>query len=365
MSSCKGQVKTSVQLQNGGKPKLERTQGTGKYAPVGCGLEDKAGNLWFGTNGEGVYRYNPSSETFINFTEKDGLTSSKVWGLAEDKNGNIWLCTEGGVCRYDGKVFTGINVAATDGLSFIPGSGHGAGTAVTTVWRIFKDGKGDLWFGTSGDGVYRYNGSSFTHFLHNDGVVNNAGIRLNAVTSMLQDRAGNMWFSTWFEGLCRYDGKSITSFKPNGEVWFASLLEDKHGNIWAGRRSHGVCRYDPSAPVVKGGEMFTNVLQKGIFDSCCVNGIAEDKVGNIWFATEAEDMTKRESTGGVWRYDPSVEAGSVSAAFKNYTTDDGLTNNAVFSVTVDRWGKLWFGTRGMGLCSYDPSATKRFVDYTE
>ncbi|MEI7664127.1 MAG: two-component regulator propeller domain-containing protein, partial [Bacteroidota bacterium] len=202
-------------------------------------------------------------------------------------------------------------------------------------------------------GVYRYDGTYFGRFLNNDGIINKNGLDLKHVSSALQDKNGNIWFATWFEGICRYDGKSVTNFKPNGEKWFSGVLEDKSGNIWVGRRDKGVCRYDGSA--------FANVLQKGMFDSCGVGPMAEDKAGNIWFCAEAGDITKRETTGGVWCYNPSAPAGG-SAVFTNFTTKEGLSNNSVFSVTPDKSGKLWFGTRGMGLCSYDG---KSFTNFSE
>ena len=82
--------------------------------------------------------------------------------------------------------------------------------------------------------------------------------------------------------------------------------------------------------------------------------MAEDTKGNIWFCSEADDMTKRETTGGVWRYD--------GKSFKNYTTEDGLPNDAVFCVAQDKAGNLWFGTRNTGLCRYDGKSFTRFSE---
>ena len=84
-------------------------------------LEDKAGNLWFGTelgsgdlneNG-GLWRYDPSTtlrtggKSFTRFTRKDGLCHNGVFSIVEDTNGNIWVGTRNtGLCRFDGKTFT-------------------------------------------------------------------------------------------------------------------------------------------------------------------------------------------------------------------------------------------------------------------
>ncbi len=355
-SSCNGQGKTHLSkdaiseptIITNGQPKLVKTQGTNEFSAVRCSLQDKAGDLWFGTGGEGVYRYNGKS--FINFTEKDGLSANSVCSILEDKAGNIWFGTKAGISRYDGKAVTSISLASAG--NFYSFTGKTLAGSQPSVWSILQDKTGKIWFCTS-DGVYIYDGNSFTHFLDNDDVMNKSHLNLRHVSSILEDKSGNIWFATWFEGLCRYDGKSITNFKPNGEVWFDAILEDRIGNIWIGRRAKGVCRYD--------GKTFTNVLQHGVFDSCCVSSIAEDKWGNIWFGSEFGDMNRRETMGGLWRYDPSASSQG-SKAFINFTMKDGLSNMSVFSITIDRSGKLWIGTRGMGLCSYDG---KTFTNFTE
>src|SRR4051812_18718400 len=78
-----------------GRPKLVKTQNTNQYANVHCGLQDKVGNLWFGTTGEGVYRYDGKS--FTNFTAKDGLGNNNIWCILEDKTGDIWFGTRSGI----------------------------------------------------------------------------------------------------------------------------------------------------------------------------------------------------------------------------------------------------------------------------
>jgi ligand-binding sensor domain-containing protein len=47
------------------------------------------GNLWFGTTGEGVYKYDGKS--FSQFTASNGLNSNKVYCILEDKDGKIWI----------------------------------------------------------------------------------------------------------------------------------------------------------------------------------------------------------------------------------------------------------------------------------
>ena len=281
-------------------------------------LQDKKGNIWFGTTDQGVYRYD--GKTFINFRAGNGMRSDIIFSIAEDKAGNIWFGTASGICRYDGKSMAGISADPT---------------ANKTVTCLLVDKSGKLWI-ASDNGAYWYDGKTFTNFLDSQGVVNKNGLKLQIVQHMLEDRDGNIWFTTKTEGICRYDGKSIINYTPDGELWFRGLLEDTNGNIWAGTRYRGVYRYD--------GNKFSLLSLNDSLDKYSVLSIVQDESGNIWFGTEAGDISKRETEGGVWIYN--------GESFKNLSIKDGLTQSCVWCILEDRSGGFWFGTRN-GFCRYD------------
>jgi ligand-binding sensor domain-containing protein len=345
-AACNAQVnklpeENSTKTSSVGTTKLVKTQGTNQYANVHCGLMDKAGNLWFGTTGEGVYRYNGKS--FTNFTEKDGLSSNHVWCLYEDKNGELWFGTANGVSRYDGKAFSNISISVINGSNhFAYNSGtqkvktdvYGNPSEEKAVWSIMQDKNGKFWFGTT-NGIYRYDGIFYSHFPHNDGVKNNTGIPINKVESILEDKSGNVWFGgRGTEGLFCFDGKDLKNFKPDGKNWAWPVLEDKTGNIWFCNRGHSVYRYD--------GISFTNFADDKL--TGWVVSMVEDEAGNLWFSTEK----------GLARFD--------GKQIKILTSKDGLGNEDIFCLTLDRSGNLWVGTRGMGLYKYDG---KTFTGFTE
>jgi ligand-binding sensor domain-containing protein len=347
IASCNGQVETNLPKDTGtksvGQPKLVKTQGTNQYANIHCGLQDKAGNLWFGTNGEGVYRFDGKS--FIQFTKKDGLSSNIVYSILEDKTGSIWIGTDSGICRYDGKTISGMPIIVTNGGNFyFNNSPNNPPSIKNAVWSMMQDKSGKLWFGTT-DGVYCYNGTFFTHFLDDNSIINKDGLQLKMVDCILEDKKGIIWFGSGMppgeEGVCRYDGKSITSSKPNGDGWIRYMLEDKNGNIWFSGRLHGVFRYD--------GKNFTNFTEKEKIGA----PILEDKAGNIWFAGE-ENGNGYGGKGGVWCYD--------GKSFKNFTTKDGMGDYGVWCIIEDRAGNIWFGTRNTGLYRYDG---KTFTGFSE
>ena len=329
---------------------------------IDCGYRDKKGNLWFGTDGGGVSRYDGKS--FTNFTTAQGLTNNVVYGITEDKTGNLWFATDGGgVSRYDGKSFT--NFTMTHGLP------------KNTVWSITADKTGNLWFGTGGGGVSRFDGKSFTNFTRAQGLIN------NSVWSIIEDKIGNLWFAADSGGVSRYDGKSFTNFAAaqgllaNNGV--RSIIQDKTGNLWFGTSGGGgVSRYD--------GKSFTNFTTAQGLANNSVWSIIEDKTKNLWFATSGGGVSRydgksftnfttaqglaskyvwnitEDKTGNLWM---GTTGGGVSRydgkSFTNFTTEQGLANNTVLSITEDKKGNLWFGTDGGGVSRYDG---KSFTNFT-
>jgi ligand-binding sensor domain-containing protein len=172
-------------------------------------LEDKGGNLWFGTEQKGVCRYDGKDFTW--FTE-EGLNRAAVRCIFQDSKGNIWFSNNGaGVCRYDGTSL--INVTEEEGLSnedFLKTSRikDTPGT-LARVFTIAEDDTGNLWFGTIDAGVWRYDGASLTNFTAED------GLGSNTVRAIYKDNAGTLWFGTNGAGIRRYNGTSFVDFTEN------------------------------------------------------------------------------------------------------------------------------------------------------
>jgi len=282
---------------------------------ISCSCIDHIGNLWFGSYGGGVSRYDGKS--FTNFTTEQGLGDNSILSVIEDKKGNLWFGTHGGgVSCYDGKSF--ITFTTAQGLSN------------NSVWSILEDKKGNFWFGTGGGGVSRYDGKSFITYTTVQGLAN------NNVLSIVEDKKGNLWFGT-HAGVSRYDGKSFITYSMeqglcNNSVW--SIVEDKTGNMWFGTGG-GVSRYN--------GKSFVNYTPAQGMGINSVHSILEDKKGNLWFGTG----------GGVSCFD--------GKSIITYTTEQGLSNNSVWTILEDKTGNLWFGTHGGGVNRYDG---KSFTTYT-
>jgi len=350
LASCNGQASTRQPEQMhvsevvaDGQPKLVRTRGSDRYSSIYCAVEDKTGNLWFGTMKEGVYRYD--GKHFTQFTTKDGLGSDTVLSIMEDKSGSIWFGTGNGLCRYDGTTITRIPL-------IIPRTGYLNPTdspidsppAKNMVWSMMQDRSGQLWFGTT-DGVYRYDGKAFSRFLDDARVVNRENLHLKMIEYIVEDASGNIWFASGMppgmEGICRYDPATgiITRFKPGGEGWIRRMVFDRNGHLWLGTRHRGTWRYDGHTFIQEKEGLGSPVIM--------------DKDGNIWFSG-SENRDGYSAVNGIWRFD--------GTSYTNFTTKDGLGNYGAWCMVQDKAGNIWIGTRNIGLYRYDG---KVFTGFSE
>ena len=78
-------------------------------------FEDRGGTLWIGTAG-GLNKFDPQTETFTHYREKDGLPNDLVYGILEDEGGNLWLSTNHGLSRFNPRAETFKNFDVNDGL---------------------------------------------------------------------------------------------------------------------------------------------------------------------------------------------------------------------------------------------------------
>ena len=253
---------------------------------------------------------NAQNETDLpvdNFKSEIKITSPDFHGvtrnLIQDRNGNIWIATFGGVFRYDGKSFANVTSKVSSARFF----------------SVLEDRKGNFWFSTIGSGVYYYDGKSFRNFTTKEGLPN------NRVTDIYEDKNGNIWFGTE-RGASYYDGKFFQNFTtneglPHNEV--TSIIEDKKGNVWFGTRG-GACFYDGKTFIIFTRKTYANFTNKEGLPFRNVRSIIEDRKGNIWLGGE----------DGLWRYEDSTNA-NFGSSFTNFT------QNFVGYIYEDKNGNIW------------------------
>lgn len=179
-------------------------------------FQDKSENIWFATNGQGVYEYVASNSSdlknfsLVHFTEREGLCNNFIESIFQDAKGSLWFGSRfGGVSRLDAEKQTKMafeNYNVDNGLSN------------NFVWNIGQDDNGMMWFATAGGGVDSYDSGTlvnaagkdihlFTNYRMKDGLPD------DYVQCILKDKKGNLWFGTG-SGLSRYDGTIVPEGKP-------------------------------------------------------------------------------------------------------------------------------------------------------
>lgn len=226
-------------------------------------------DLWLGHAGGGLTHARSEKGTLR--MERDPVITGErvaVNDLYTDAAGSLWLATVNhGVIRYEPRA---------EGPATITRFTPAQGFASNEVVSITADGKGELWFGTTGAGVTQYHGPAFSTF-HSIKVLN-----------MAEDPQGTLWSGTEF-GLARLDGRSFheqripglprfgltysTRIDPLGRVGFAVNLASmqRHGSSWFdGTHYHVVQGTDD---LMGGGALAAHFDKKGRFWCPSKNGL--------------------------------------------------------------------------------------------
>ncbi len=356
-------------------------------------FEDAAGFIWLGHTGGGITRYD--GWNFQVYEEASMLINSDVTSICQESGGSIWITTaQSGALniwnpdapemsdfkyeqfqgrRLSDRVFD-MFVGRDSTLYFVtdvgvmtkkPGSEEFEklfiqGMGYFQVTSILEDRKGNFWFGTYNDGLYKYSGDEEGLVFYNT----RNGLAHNFVSTLFEDSRGNIWVGTWGGGLSRIrdevlpaDGslptqsgtdeesrnnsKSLTGLEiqtfdtDNGlqdlKVW--SIVEDVEGNILIGTNENGLSIFK--------GEQFVSFSENNGLINNQVWSVLQDRSGKFWFGTN----------GGISIYDPSRPEGQ---DFMHINSQKYSMGNQIRFLKEDSQGSIWIGTAGDGTYEYNP-----------
>lgn len=331
LTSCNGQTtnqkKKADQYKNG-----DTVKELGRNIMVV--YQDKKKTYWFGSWETGVYRYD--GKTLINYTTKHGLYNNRVDDIKEDKLGNLYFAGTNPnsiITKFDGKSFT--NIIATP----------------SNEWKLEAD---DLWLINAYRAekkVYRFDGNILYELtLPKPPKLNNPF----EVYSIYKDIKGNIWFGTNPVGVCRYDGKSfewiteedVTEFRNEGANGVRSITEDKNGDFWFNTEN----RYSIYESItLKSNTFYTRHESIGSLDGKNTSGLNEylstvkDNENNLWFVTYRN---------GVWKYD--------GTKITHYPVQANSKDITLFSIYKDNNGELWLGTHENGAYKFNGKTFEKF-----
>ncbi len=312
--------------------------------------QDKKNIYWFGSWETGVYRYDPSaalstgSKTIVHYTTKDGLSHNRIDEIQEDKLGNIYFRTSEGIDKFDGQNFTKLSIS----------------TNSNNEWKLTPD---DLWFKTvqnSGD-LLRYDGAVLHRltFPNTPYTKQTFSFKPYDVFSIYKDSKGNIWFGTVVLGVCRYNGKTVdwiceddVTELHNGPVnGVRSIIEDKDGYFWFNSMyrykvygNDSLLKSNPQKQKFYSREKGIGSLDgKKDSDLWEYLSIAKDNNNELWMATYRD---------GVWHYD--------GKKVTHYAVKEGTKDITLFSIYKDNNGTLWLGTHENGAYKFNGTTFEKF-----
>jgi ligand-binding sensor domain-containing protein len=274
-------------------------------------LVDRQGALWIGTDEDGLFRY--SAGLLTNYTTTNGLPASRVSSLMEDRESNIWVATNAGLCRLGTRRIVNYTLSGKLAHSYVS--------------AIAQDLSGRIWFGTP-YGLTSLRGERFTNYSVADGLYS------SYILSLLVDPAGTVWVGTG-GGLNRVSGGGRIvrdSWNPAGAgrtTIVRSFFKDRDANVWVGwERGFSVFR----------GRRVTDFMLPDSLVNTLVVALCRGPGGSLWVGTQGE---------GLFRYSIGSDAsGHITARLDGrYGRKDGFTDVNIRSLLADREGSLWVGTR--------------------
>ncbi len=172
---------------------------------VYCSYKDKKGNIWFGTQAEGVIRFDGKEFTWLS---DNGLAGPAVRAIFEDSQGNFWFGNNGsGLFKFDGKQLTNITKAFHLENEMFVLSGLSKSGTMAKIWAIEEDNAGDIWVGTIDCGLWRFNGIKFINYTTNEGLTS------DIIQAIYKDKYGKLWFGTDGGGVFCWNGKEFKKFE--------------------------------------------------------------------------------------------------------------------------------------------------------
>jgi diguanylate cyclase (GGDEF)-like protein len=305
-------------------------------------LADRQGSLWIGTEGGGVTRLRDGA--FRALGSGEGLPNPRVRAIVADAAGSAWVGTDGGLSRFEGERF--VDGPREEGLFRRPILALCAGAE--GLWVGLEDGlvrvRGDRVEREGARGLPRgpvralwedRDGTLWVGTRHGLFVRRPRQVEVTpepsplpspVVTAIRRDRDGNLWVGTEM-GAVRISrgGASLLSTReglPSDQV--QEIFEDREGSLWVGTQDGGATR-------LADGSFTTYSAAEGLAGDV-VWPVFGDREGSIWIGTK---------TGGLSRFR--------DGRLQNFSTRQGLSSNAVQSIAEGADGALWLGTRGGGL----------------
>jgi len=295
--------------------------------------EDRDGNLWAGTVGAGVCKI--SCDMLISFTRAEGLVIQDVHGIIEDRRGRVLVFNSAG----------DLSEVLEDKV--VPIDRHQSTQNKALDNRILQDSRGDWWIGTD-SGLYRLQGPE-RQFRGGKKFTLSDGLPEAYVFAITEDQAGKVWvaldgprffcLNATRSGQSVFDRILFTGAWPSKRV--IRLMADRSGALWMAEYGALARLKNGNIELLQPADGLPETDPRAFF---------QDSRGWLWIGQRYKGVSVTK--------DPTAN----TPKFVNYSTENGLASDTVWTITEDDFGRMYFGT-GRGLDRLDVS-TGRIRHFT-
>jgi ligand-binding sensor domain-containing protein/signal transduction histidine kinase len=278
--------------------------------------EESDGTVWAGSAGGGLLQL--KSGKFVAIPGGSGLAGNSIESLLADREGRLWVGTDAGLNYLRRKSLR--TLSQSEGLGF----GAAQGVAEVTA--------GVVWVGKPNDGLYRWDGKSFSR-------LSAAGLSPHdsQITALLVTHDGFCWVATtnslllYKDPIAAADEVTVIDSAPPNII---SLAEDRDGALWAGTHDGTIWELHESKWLEPANFSQTNAI----------TAIVPDAEGSMWVGTAGN---------GLYRF--------VNGSFHHVEKSEGLLSDMIRTLYLDAQGTLWIGTADEGLSRWQNGSIANFT----
>ena len=315
-------------------------------APLRKIQSDREGRMWFSTSRGVLYQ---DGDGFSRFTPDDGLPHPAVKAVLQDREHQYWFATWGGVGLYDAH-----SISIFDLNARLP-------KRVREISQVVQDRRGDIWIGYASPAINRLTNSVFRF----DGeycafVGTEDGFDINNCFAIYEDRDGYLWFGG-LNGLFRYDGKKLKKMQTIsdlGESSVCAIAQDSQGQFLFSHWENGSEKrkehlfVSPLKIIYRqGGQVQTIYVEKNKDPYSYIGTVIAGRNSEIYFHLSHQNFSGTDKGFARWHPEDGL---------KFYGIEDGLIDNSVTDLLLDRDGNLWITTQ-RGLSCFDGVGFRNFT----
>ena len=297
-------------------------------------IDDKQ-RMWVSTIGGGLSIYDQAKDEFYTFQFDQGnpksISSSDVQVIEQDREGNVWIGTEHGLNKF---------MEADSSFEKFKYSERNS-LFSNRVMAIFEDESENLWVGTFGGGLSLLNKHSGKLEIKHP--IGNRSLEVKFIHQINSLEPGKLLIATSGTGLIEYDIEKnfISSFLPapfNRIPIVRSVFHGSGNTLWVATDGEGLLKvtFQDGKKVIK--QFINKTGNPNTLNSNALYTVFEDNSRNIWIGTAWNGLNV---------------LGNESENLNFYWSDfKGESQKGILSIYADDW-KLYFGTDGSGLSTYD------------